>query len=35
MAEAVGFDLCWSRVRLGLQHAPGMLPRALGFESLP
>lgn len=35
MAEAVGFDLNFGRGRLGLQHAPGMLPRALGFESLP
>ena len=35
LTEAVGFDLCCGRGRLGLQHAPGMLPRALGFESLP
>ena len=32
MAEAVGFDLCWSRGRLGLQHTPGMLSRAIGIR---
>ena len=33
VAERVGFDLRCGAGRLGLQSAPGALPRALGFES--
>ena len=33
MAEKEGFDLRCGAGHLGLQHAPGMLPSALGFES--
>ena len=33
MAEGKGFDLRCGGGHLGLQHAPGMLPSALGFES--
>ncbi len=33
MAEGAGFDLLCGAGRLGLRHAPGMPPSALGFES--
>ena len=33
MADRVGFDLPCGAGRLGLQGAPGALPRALAFES--
>ena len=33
MVEMRGVDLRCGAGRLGLQHAPGMLPRALGFNS--
>ena len=33
LAQRVGFDLRCGGGRLGLQHATGMLPSALGFES--
>jgi hypothetical protein len=33
LAEGAGFDLLCGAGRLGLRHAPGMPPSALGFES--
>ena len=34
VVQRVGFDLPCGAGHLGLQGAPGALPRALGFESL-
>ena len=34
LVPVVGLDLPCGAGRLGLHHAPGMLPSALGFESL-